>query len=83
MKYWAKLKIEDMIGSHTTVDAPDFAEALAAACSAFDLAKPVVCEKHKAEMARFSRTVFYPDDFVEAVCFDTMEIEIITRKKKS
>ena len=82
MKYWVKLKQEDIILQHTTVEAPDFAGALGAACSAFDLSKPIVCEKHKSEMERFSRTVFYPDDFVDSVSFDTMEIEIITRKKK-
>jgi hypothetical protein len=82
MKYWAKLKTEDIIMQHTTVDAPDFDAALVAACGAFDLSRPMVCEKHRTEIVRFSRTVFYPDDFVDSVSFGTMEIEIITRKKK-
>lgn len=82
MKYWAKLKKEDIISQHTTVDAADFSAALIAACNAFDLSKPVICEKHNAEIVRFSRTVFYPDDFVDTVNFDTLEIEIISKKKK-
>jgi hypothetical protein len=82
MRYWAKIKTEDVIREHTTVEAPDFAAALIAICNAFDLSKPIVCEKHKAEMNNFSRTVFYPDDFVDAVNFDTLDIEIISRKKK-
>lgn len=82
MKYWAKLKAEDIILQHTTVEGADFNAALMAACAAFDLSRPVVCEKHKAEMQCFSRTVFYPDDFMDAVNFDTMEIEIISSRKK-
>ena len=82
MRYWAKLKTEDLIQNQTTAEAADFAAALIAVCNAFDLSKPIVCEKHNAEMNRFSRTVFYPDDFVDAVNFDALEIEIITKKKK-
>jgi hypothetical protein len=82
MKYWAKLKREDIIMQHVTVEGADFFAALTEACAALDLSKPVVCEKHRAEISKFARTVFYPDDFVEAVPFDTMEIEIITKKKK-
>jgi hypothetical protein len=83
MKYWVKLKTEDIIRQHITVEADDLVSALVAACNALDLSKPVVCEKHHAEMERFSRTVFYPDDFVDSVNFDTLEIEIITRRKKT
>jgi len=83
MKYWVKLKTEDIIRQHITVDAADLASALVAACNTLDLSKPVICEKHLSEIERFSRTVFYPDDFVDSVAFDTFEIEIITRRKKT
>ena len=82
MKYWVKLKTEDIIRQHITVEANDLNAALVAALGALDLSKPVVCEKHHAEIGRFSRTVFYPDDFVDSVSFDTLEIEIITKRKK-
>ncbi len=82
MKFWIKLKKEDVIIQHITVDAADFPAALVSACNALDLSKPMVYEKHKNEMERFYRTVFYPDDFVDSVHFDTMEIEIITKRKK-
>ena len=82
MKYWVKLKAEDIIMQHTTVDAADLSAALVSACSVLDLSKPMVYDKHRTEMERFSRTVFYPDDFVDSVHFNTMEIEIITRRKK-
>jgi hypothetical protein len=83
MRYWAKIKTEDIIIAHTTVDATDFTAALITVCNAFDLSKPIVCEKHKAEISNFSRTVFYTDDFVDTVSFDTLEIEIISKKKKT
>ncbi len=82
MRYWAKLKTEDVILEQTTAEAADFTAALITVCNAFDLSKPIVCEKHNAEVRNFSRTVFYPDDFLDAVHFDTLEIEIITKKKK-
>ena len=82
MKFWIKLKKEDVIIQHITVDAADLPAALVSACNTLDLSKPMVYEKHKNEMERFYRTVFYPDDFVDSVHFDTMEIEIITKRKK-
>ena len=82
MKYWVKLKSEDMLLQHITVDAADLSAALVSACNVLDLSKPMIYDKHRNEMERFSRTVFYPDDFVDSVHFDTMEIEIITRRKK-
>lgn len=82
MKYWVKLKNADIISSHITVDAADLSAALVLACNTLDLSKPMVYDKHKSEIERFSRTIFYPDDFVDTVHFDTMEIEIITKRKK-
>jgi hypothetical protein len=40
-------------------------------------------KKHYAEIKNFRRTVFYPDDFIEPVSFDTLELEIIVKKKKT
>ncbi len=83
MKYWVKLKNEDIIRQHITVEAIDLNSALVAALGALDISKPVICEKHHAELERFSRTIFYPDDFIDSVSFDTLEIEIITKRKKT
>lgn len=47
-----------------------------------DLACPVILKKHAAELARFSRTVFRAVDFMEAIDFDQLEIEIFPEKKK-
>lgn len=82
MRYWGKIKIEDRMKRDTVTEATDFVSALSAVCDAFDLSKPIICAKHHAEIKSFSRTVFFPDDFVESVDFDTLEIEVIGKKKK-
>ena len=82
MRYWGKIKIEDRIIKDTALEEKDFPSALSAVCDAFDLSKPIICAKHHAEIKSFSRTVFFPDDFVESVDFDTLEIEVIGKKKK-
>lgn len=56
--------------------------ALEEPCRELDLSVPVVLEKHTAEMEKFGRTVFRPADFIESVSFDTLEAEIIGRKKE-
>jgi len=83
MKVWGKIKIEDRIQSEVTIVRDTFEDALHAVCDSFDLTKPVVCTKHLGDIQSFHRTVFYPDDFVEAVPFDTLELEIIDIKKKT
>ena len=82
MKVWGKLKSEDRIITDVTLTKDDFTTALMAVCDYFDLTKPIVCAKHMGEIKNFNRTVFFPDDFVEPVSFDTLEIEIIDIKKK-
>ncbi len=55
---------------------------LHALCQALDLARPVVLQKHIAELDRFSHTAFRPGDFMEPVDFDRFEIEIFREKKE-
>lgn len=82
MRFWGKIKIEDIMKNDVVLEEKDFLSALSAICARLDLSKPIICAKHHSEMKLFSRTVFYPDDFVESVDFDTLEIEIIGKKKK-
>ncbi len=82
MRFWGKIKKEDRIQSDLVEESRDFASALTAICDRFDIGKPIVCDKHRKEMKSFRRTLFYPDDFVESVTFDTFEIEIIDMKKQ-
>lgn len=82
MKFWGKLKKEDRIIRDIIVTSGDLKTAIAAICNEFDLSKPIILDKHLNETASFNRTVFYPDDFVESVTFDSLDIEIIASKKK-
>jgi hypothetical protein len=82
MKFWAKIKIEDRMQKDVLVNGEDLKSAVAAVCDAFDLSKPLILEKHLNETQAFNRTVFYPDDFIESVSFDSLEIEKIASKKK-
>jgi len=81
MRVWGMIKIEDRIKQDVTIDADDFMSSLMQVCEHFDLTKPIMVQKHFNEIERFGRTIFYPDDFIEAVPFDTLEIEIIEIKK--
>ena len=40
-----------------------------------DLSEPVWLKKHANELAHFSRTKFFPADFIEPVNFDYLEID--------
>jgi hypothetical protein len=83
MRVWGMLKIEDRIKEDTVVSAETFEESLLQVCECFDLTKPIMLKKHQTEIQNFRRTIFYPDDFIEPVNFDTLELEIITKKKKT
>ena len=51
-------------------------------CKKFDIAHPVVLDKHKNDMNDFFMMRFFPDDFIEKVDFDKFEIEVYVEKKK-
>lgn len=81
MRFWGKIKTEDRIVRDLVQEDRDFTEALVSLCTRFDVGKPIVCDKHFKEMSSFNRTIFYPDDFIESVDFDTLEIELIDIRK--
>lgn len=83
LRFWGKIKIEDRIKQDVALEEKDFISAVSSICDRFDLSKPIICAKHHNEIKSFRRTVFYPDDFVESVDFDTFEIEAIGKKKKA
>ena len=51
--------------------------ALEEICYQFDLGKPIWLDKNISEFKRHSRTRFTPDNFIESVSFDYLEIQII------
>ncbi len=92
MKIWGLLRrnqkiIHDTVEEFSIVERPrtadEWAPVLDVLCRALDLSRPVVLEKHVGELARFSRTAFRADDFLESVDFDRFELEIFPEEKKS
>lgn len=49
-------------------------------CYELDLEYPVVLNKHKLDMVNFCLVKFLPEDFMDRVEFDRLEIEIFIEK---
>jgi len=90
MKLWGILRtkqkiVQDVVqefeGGRPT-DAAGWTPVIGEICASLDLSRPVLLEKHVNELARFSRTIFLPGDFMESVPFDRFEIEIFPEPKK-
>ena len=50
-------------------------ECLEAVYKELDVAEPVWVKKHAMDLARYKRTRFLPEDFLEHVDFDSLVIE--------
>ncbi len=50
-------------------------------CKEFDIARPIMLDKHRKDMHEFFLMRFFPDDFIEKVDFEKFEIEIYIEKK--
>lgn len=46
-------------------------------CQKLDLSLPVWLKKHDLEFSQFKYVTFYPQDFIDEVDFDKLEIELI------
>lgn len=89
MKIWAKLIQHHKIINEAVrefparpSDAEGWGPLLTELVKPMDVACPVLLNKHVAELARFSRTVFTRADFIETVSFDKLEVELFPEKKK-
>ncbi|HMM30412.1 MAG TPA: hypothetical protein PKB13_01415 [Clostridia bacterium] len=84
MKAWGVLRTDGRIVKDTLIetahqkktDMTDYAGLLNDLCHTLDLSRPVLLNKHLNDLERFSRVVFKPEDFMEAVDFDRFEIEL-------
>lgn len=52
-------------------------EALYTLCRRLDLPNPIWLDKNRREWEEFGQTRFFPDDFLEHVNFERLEIEYI------
>ncbi len=85
MKIWAITKRHNKIRKDQIFDA-EVASAemlIFKACEEFDIGKPLILSKNKKELEEFRRTVFYAADFIEAIDFDTFEVEILDEEKEN
>lgn len=52
-------------------------DALDSLCQSFDLSRPIWLDANVSEFQRYKKTRFFPDNFMEAVDFDFLEIQIL------
>ena len=87
MKIWIKLQKGDKTPAHTIVEMSptasydEFILALREGCKRLDVSTPSALASHHTRFMRFGTVRFYPDDFIESVDFDKMEIEQFRSKK--
>ena len=90
MRIWAKVLQDHRIMRETVrefasarpSDMEGWSSLLHELCQDLDLCRPVVLRKHVNDLARLSRVVFKPADFIDSVDFDEFEIEVLSEKKK-
>ena len=88
MKIWFKTIKGDKTPSHTVIETTqslsqeDFIASLREGCHALDLPTPTALASHLKRFNTFGIVRFYPDDFIESVEFDKLEIEILKEKRK-
>lgn len=78
-RLWAKIIVKHKIHCQATCpcvfsQAP---EALQELCKEFDVPNPIWLGKQQREFEQFRLTSFGPDNFVEEVPFDRLEIEFL------
>jgi hypothetical protein len=90
MKVWALERRKQKIVRDVMVDyeipaewsIAELNDLLVEPCQKLDLSRPIAMEKHVDEMQRIGRVVFRRADFIDAVPFDSFELEIVDDDKK-
>lgn len=89
LKLWGKLIKHHKIVRDAVLDMTlitDSAQTVRAALDDFapalDIARPIWLPKNETDLTKFIVTRFYPDQFMESVDFDWLEIEIIGDDRK-
>ena len=84
-KLWAKIfkdnhLIKDMVVENSSIElnrTRKIYAALDTICYEFDLSKPIWLESTVNDFKRHDKTRFYSDNFIEAIDFDFLEIQVI------
>ncbi len=85
-KVWATLYRRQKIVMETLFPcemASALTTGLQAACKEFDIAVPIVLQKHERELMQFSRACFSQRDFMEPFSYTMFCIEVFSEDKKS
>ncbi len=79
---WIKTFVNDRIKYNTLYPSTkiNIEEALYTALKELDISQPIWNNKHKKEWEDFSLTRFKPNDFIDNVDFDFLEISYIAPK---
>lgn len=84
-RMWGKIWKDNRMTQDTTICCSDYSlsrtamvfQSLDEICSQFDLGKPIWLDANITEFQRMARTRFRQDNFIEAIPFDYLEIQII------
>lgn len=89
-KLWArKISRNKIINSITVKNKEDIStidkrdKCLKEICQKLDISVPIWLKKHEIEFSQFKYVTFYPQDFVDEVDFDKLEVELIDNENKS
>ncbi len=87
-KLWAKKIKNNRIISSTVAESKDTIPVeekrkicIDEICKHFDLGIPVWLKNHDMDFSQFKYVVLYPEDFIDEVDFDKLEIELIDDEK--
>ncbi|MEI6603536.1 MAG: hypothetical protein WCL54_08630 [Clostridia bacterium] len=70
--------VEDLEKQKPLVDRLE--HCLRAVCKEFDISVPIWLDRNTSEFACFRRTTFTPEQFIDQVKFDKLQIEVVLDK---
>lgn len=89
-KLWAKKISKNKIINSVTVSNKENIninekrdKCLKEICQKLDISVPIWLNKHELEFKQFKYVTFFPQDFIDEVDFDKLEIELIDNENKS
>ncbi len=83
IQFWAKLKHTEKVVRQTQFPCqPKYAlsACLEQVCHEFDIAVPLVLQKHERDLAQFNFTQFHASDFMEPFPYAALEVSLIFPK---
>ena len=89
-KLWAKkIKRNHLVDSIVVKNNEDIStsekrdKCLKEICQRLDISVPIWLKKHDLEFSQFKYVTFYPQDFIDEIDFDKLEVELIDEENKS